>query len=226
MAKSYRREIKQKVGEILHISNHHTALEMLKQIPDKQLVGNLFSYFYNKDELIKFRSVTAMGRLAARVEQNSIEQARIILRRIMWNLNDESGGIGWGSPEAMGDILCQSAKLAIEFKSILFSYLAPQGNFIEHEMLQRGVIWGVGRYLESNPKDLDTETTDILLQHLFSFDPVKKVYALKALIHANYFDNRQVPGTILTDHHKVDVFKTWYFTVTSASDLAQMVVEK
>ncbi len=84
-----------------------------------------------------------------------MEKARIVLRRIMWNLNDESGGIGWGSPEAMGEILGQSPELAREFNSILFSYLDPDGNYLEHEMLQRGVLWGIGTYLESNPQDLN-----------------------------------------------------------------------
>ncbi len=110
--KSYRRETKTKVGEILWMTNEDTAMDMLKQIPDKQLTGHLFSHFYHKDELIKFRSVTAMGALGARVGERNMEQARILLRRIMWNLNDESGGIGWGSPEAMGEILCQNPKLA------------------------------------------------------------------------------------------------------------------
>ena len=58
-----------------------------------------------------------MGALGSRMGQKNMEKARIVMRRIMWNLNDESGGIGWGSPEAMGEILCQSPELALEFKS-------------------------------------------------------------------------------------------------------------
>ncbi|MEN8210641.1 MAG: DVU0298 family protein [Thermodesulfobacteriota bacterium] len=219
--KSCRRETKQKVGEILWMANEDAAMEMLKQIPDKQLVGHLFAHFYDKNELIKFRSAAAMGALAARIGQRNIEQARIILRRIMWNLNDESGGIGWGSPEAMGEILCQNPKLAQEFKSILFSYLEPGGNFIEHEMLQRGVVWGIGTYLKANPEDLRRETQELLTQHLLSQDAVKRVYSLRALINANYFDNHPIPENIMADNEEVNIFKNWDFFIISASDMAQ-----
>jgi hypothetical protein len=221
MVISYRRKIKKQVGEILHLPHQDTALEMLEQIPDNKLTGHLFACFYNKDELIKFRSITAMGRLAVRIEQENIERARIILRRIMWNLNDESGGIGWGSPEAMGEILCQSPQLAMEFKSILFSYLAPGGNYIEHEMLQRGVLWGIGTYLKSNPKDMDNETQELLLQHLLSLDVVKKAYTTRALINAKYFDKYSIPENIIIDKHEVNMFKNWYFVPTAVADLVK-----
>ena len=114
--KPYGRKVKKQVGDILENCTRTEALKRLELIPDEQLTGHLFSYFYNMNELIKFRSVTAMGELALRVSGKSMEKARIILRRIMWNLNDESGGIGWGSPEAMGEILSKSPELAEEFK--------------------------------------------------------------------------------------------------------------
>jgi len=222
MAKiSYRRETKKKVGEILSMPHGDAAMDLLKQISDKQLVGHLFSHFFHKDELIKFRSVAAMGALGARVGKRNMEQARILLRRILWNLNDESGGIGWGSPEAMGEILSQNPKLALEFKSILFSYLEPGGNFIEHEMLQRGVLWGVGTYLRSNPEDINPDTQELLFQHLLSRDAVKRVYALRALFNAKHFDNHPIPENIRADNQEVNIFKNWHFITTSASGMAQ-----
>ena len=162
-----------------------------------------------------------MGTLGTRVGKRNMEQARILLRRIMWNLNDESGGIGWGSPEAMGEILCQNSKLAEEFKSILFSYLEPGGNFIEHEMLQRGVLWGVGTYLGSNSKDMNPETQERLSQHLLSQDVVKRVYALRALFNAKHFDNHPIPENIMADNQEVNIFINWHFITTSASAMAQ-----
>ena len=141
------RKIKKQVGQILLSKNKKDAFDQLRQIPDKMLTAPLFSYFYSLDDLIRFRSTTAMGDLTKRLAKKSMEDARIILRRLMWNLNDESGGIGWGSVEAMGEILSLNTTLAEEFESILFSYINPGGNFLEHEMLQRGSLWGVGTYL-------------------------------------------------------------------------------
>ena len=220
MKKPYGRKTKKRVGQILLESHRKTAMEMLRQIPDEQLVSHLFSHFYHKDELVKFRSIAAMGALVSRMGQKNMEKARIVLRRIMWNLNDESGGIGWGSPEAMGEILCRNPQLALEFKSILFSYLNPDGNYIEHEVLQRGVLWGIGTYLESsNPRDLNGETKGFLFGYLHSLDPVKRGYAVRALMNADCFDCSLVPENIMTDKHQIDIFTEWDFTATRVSDM-------
>jgi len=79
MKKPYGRKTKKRVGQILLESHRKTAMEMLRQIPDKQLVGHLFSHFYHKDELVKFRSIAAMGALGSRMGQKNMEKARIVL---------------------------------------------------------------------------------------------------------------------------------------------------
>lgn len=220
MNKPYGRQTKKKVGLILSESVQSKAMESLEQIPDEQLTGHLFSYFYNKDELIKFRSTSAMGLLAARIAKNNKEKTRIILRRIMWNLNDESGGIGWGSPEAMGEILARLPELAMEFKSILFSYLDSEANFIEHEMLQRGVLWGIGTYLESSPEDITEKTKGLLFSYLHSSDAVKKGYAIRALINANCFDCSLIPEGIIADKSTIQIFTGWNFVDVRICDIA------
>ncbi len=226
MTKPYGRKTKKKVGRILLGDSKTAALNQLEQIPDEQLVGHLFSHFYHKDELVKFRSISAMGTLGARMAQNKIEKARILMRRIMWNLNDESGGIGWGSPEAMGEILSQCPELALEFKSILFSYLDPDQNFIEHEMLQRGVLWGIGSFLDGTAHDLPDKTQGLLSAHLHSQDPVKRAWAVRALVNAGSFDCSLVPESILSDETPIAMFDRWHFIETSIADLALSCVNK
>ncbi|OGQ92721.1 MAG: hypothetical protein A2464_01305 [Deltaproteobacteria bacterium RIFOXYC2_FULL_48_10] len=221
MAKPYGRKTKLEVGTILAEKDRATAFEKLARIPDEQLVGHLFSYFYNMDPLIKFRSASAMGSLVARMAEQNMERARIVLRRIMWNLNDESGGIGWGSPEAMGEILALSPELALEFKSILFSYLDPGGNFIEHEILQQGVLWGIGTYLEAHPRDLNEKTRAMLYCYLHSEDPIKRAYAFRALGYARSFLCCLVPDPIRTDDRRVNLFNGWDFSEIRISDLAK-----
>jgi hypothetical protein len=83
-----------------------------------------------------------------------MEAARVIMRRLMWNLNDESGGIGWGSPEAMGEILARQEGLATEYAGILISYMREDGNYLENEVLQRGLLWGIGRLSRVRPQIL------------------------------------------------------------------------
>jgi hypothetical protein len=117
-----------------------------------RVVGPLFSHFYAPDELLKWRAVVGMGMVVAeRAEGGDKESARVVMRRFMWNLNDESGGIGWGCPEAMGEAAARSVVLAEEFHSILTSYAWEEGNYLEHPRLQYGVLWGIGRLAHARP---------------------------------------------------------------------------
>ena len=125
-------------------------------------MGYLFAFFYHVDDLIRWRAIAAMGVIVANLANQDMESARVVMRRLMWNLNDESGGIGWGSPEAMGEIMACHAKLAEEYSTILVSYIREDGNYIEHEPLQRGVIWGIARLAHQRPAFLKTSTRYIL----------------------------------------------------------------
>ncbi len=218
--KPYGRKTKKQVCHILQTYTRTQALERLAEIPDEQLTGHLFGHFYHVEELVKFRSVTAMGELVLRITGKSMEKARIIMRRLMWNLNDESGGIGWGSPEAMGEILANSQELAMEFKSILFSYLDTGGNHIEHDILQRGVLWGVGTYLKFAPHDLTQSNLDQFFHFLTSQDPIKRAYAVRALIHTRQMDCNSIPEDIRQDTRSIPIYTGWNFVETRISDMS------
>ncbi|MCK5543112.1 MAG: hypothetical protein KAI40_10505 [Desulfobacterales bacterium] len=206
--KPHGRKIKKQVGKILLSKTREDAFDLLKQIPGKMLAGPLFSYFYSLNDLIRFRSTIAMGDLVQRLAKKKIENARIILRRLMWNLNDESGGIGWGSVEAMGEILKLNKTLAKEYESILFSYINPQGNFLEHEMLQRGSLWGVGTYLETSTCP-NNDVIKTLLPFLNSNDPVKRGYSVRALLNMDDKNINLVPEHILSDKNDIPLFDGW-----------------
>ena len=99
------RSLKQKVLELLKSEDLGRAIDQLCRLSPRHAVNPLFSFLYHRDEQIKWRAVNAMGAIVSKLADEDMESARVIIRRLMWNLNDESGGIGWGSPEAMGEIL-------------------------------------------------------------------------------------------------------------------------
>ena len=150
--KTTHRKLKKEILDLLSKEDFRQSLKRIEQFPPKQSVNPLFSFFYNKDDLIRWRAVAAMGRVGAGLAESDPEKARVVMRRLMWNLNDESGGIGWGSPEAMGEIMARSPKIASEFRNILVSYIREDGNYLEYEMLQRGAVWGVGRLAYARPE--------------------------------------------------------------------------
>jgi len=139
------RQLKKEIFKRLTRDDFPKSLVEISCLPERQVINPLFSFLYHADEIVRWHAVSAMGIVTAGLADKNMESARVIMRRLIWNLNDESGGIGWGSPEAMGDIMARSDIMAREYSNILISYVLPHGNFLEHEILQRGVLWGLLR---------------------------------------------------------------------------------
>ena len=145
------RGLKKRVSELLTLENLDRALGVLNGQPARQAINALFSFLPSTDAKVRWAAVTAMGSMVSRLADRQMEQARVVMRRLMWQLNDESGGIGWGCPEAMGEIMASHEGLANEFAHILVSYVRKDGNPLEYEPLQQAAVWGIGRLAEVRP---------------------------------------------------------------------------
>ncbi len=163
------RSLKTKLFDLLNRGDPDRALEEISRLPCRQVVNPLFSFLQSGNEKLKWGAVKAMGYVVSQLADRDLEAARVIMRRLMWNLNDESGGMGWGSLEAMGEILATHSGLAREYAHILLSYAREDGNYLEHEGLQRGLLWGIGRLSEKRP-ELVRGAAGLLLPYLASQD--------------------------------------------------------
>ena len=146
------RGLKQTVRNLLNAEAFETSLSEFCMLPARQVINPLFSFLVHSDEKLRWRAITAMGAVVENLAVKDMESARVILRRLMWSLNDESGGIGWGAPEAMAEIMARHEGLAREYSRILISYTDDEGNFLEYEGLQRGVLWGLVRLARVRPQ--------------------------------------------------------------------------
>jgi len=115
--------------------------------------------------------VAAVGDIVtARLYSLDPERAKKVLRQLIWNLNEESGGIGWGMPEAFGEILAAIPELQEEYACLLVAYIAEERCFIENEQVQKGVIWGLGR-IKYFHQALRDKVIPFLLKVLKNNDP-------------------------------------------------------
>ena len=151
---THRRETKRNILSLLGRPDLTEIFPELLSLEDRDLIGPLFSALCHTDLLVRWHAVSAFGPVVCRMAERDLESARIVMRRFLWSLNDESGGIGWGAPEAMAEIMSRSAVLAGEYLHMLVSYILEDGpeafqdgNFIELPMLQRGVLWGIARLM-------------------------------------------------------------------------------
>ena len=199
------RELKDKILALLSRDDFDQALQEICRIPEQLAVSPLFSFFHSGNELIRWRAITAMGAVVAQLADSDREAARVIMRRLMWNLNDESGGIGWSSPEAMGEIMARDEQLAQEYHLILVSYMDEEGNYIEFEPLQRGVIWAVGRLSHRRP-ELLSPFAYLLAPYMSSADPNLRGLAAWAAIPMNTNPIRADLEPLLSDNTSITIF--------------------
>ncbi len=176
------RAIKRRVREILQNEDFRVAMGALETFPGRRVVNPLISFFCSGDARLRWRAISGMGVVVSRLAADEMESARVIMRRLMWTLNDESGGIGWGAPEAMGEITARHSRLADEFACILVSYIRPDCNFLEHPALQRGVLWGLGRLAHARPV-MVADAAPFIHPFLESPDAFHRGYAVW-LLHA------------------------------------------
>ena len=143
--------IKREIQDLIISEDFQDNLETLNTFPPKRLVNTLLPLLYHPDKLIKERSIKALGEVVSTIADMDLEYARVIMRRLMISLTEESGGIGWGAPEAMGEIMARNYKLAEEFHQMLISYTPGGGNDLDFEELQKDVISGLRRLAEVYP---------------------------------------------------------------------------
>ena len=214
------REFKRYVRELLNTSDTDTIMNELREIPARRIVNTLFPLLPDTDPNIKWKAVTLMGVFVTRLAEDSMENARVIVRRLMWNLNDESGGIGWGCPEAMGEILCCHHGLAEEYSRILISYIRKDGNYQETELLQRGLLWGIGRLAQARPEYV-RDSAPLILPYLESRDPGVRGLALWALNMLDTDDTGDIPERLKTDASEIRIYMNHRLVDFRIKDLAQ-----
>ena len=219
------RQLKIKIKKLLLQEDFQGGLADVAELSARKAVNPLFSFLCSGDELLKWRSVTAMGEIVARLAEKNTESARVVMRRLMWHLNDESGGIGWGCPEAMGEIMARSEKLAEEFWCILISYAQPEANFLEHQTLQRGLLWGIGRLVHARPHLL-SDRLECLHPFLQDPDPYLRGLAAWAAATSQNIHTQKLLSNLQTDTAELKIYLKQNLVLCTVAQLAKMALQK
>jgi hypothetical protein len=106
----------------------------------RYLTGRL----YSADESEKWKAVRALGVLAETQDLISEKRLRELVRRFFWSLNDESGAVPYGIPEAIGELLAVRPALREYFLPMLCSMVHYQDT-VQAGVIERGVFWALGR---------------------------------------------------------------------------------
>jgi HEAT repeat protein len=230
------RAIKQQVLGFLQQDDLAGIETELALFQEKEVVNALFFGICHPDERIRWHAISAMGGAVARLAEQDMEEGRVILRRMLWSLNDESGGIGWGAPEAMSEIMCRHEGLADEYVHMLISYMRPDGeeecqdgNFLEHEMLQQGLMWAVGRLAQCRKELLLARGVEYdLSPYLESPDATVRGLAARAIGLLGRTEGterqRRLRDLVKNDQRPVRLYDQGNFSTVSVAELAALAL--
>ncbi len=138
---------------ILEEDSWQEHLPEIAALNGKEAVAPLMSFLLYGGDMTA-RAAVALGLVVSGIAQQQMEAGRVLIRRFMWHMNEESGNIGWGIPEAFAEALASSRPLAQEFHKVLISYIVDTGrddNFCDHAVLRRSCYWAVGRLGQAWP---------------------------------------------------------------------------
>jgi len=191
------RALNKYVAGLLKDLSFAEAMARIAQEPPATMLKPLFSCLCSCDEKVKWYAVSAMGRVVSVLADTELEDARVVMRRFMWMLNDESGGIGWGVPEAMGEVMACQPEMAQEFSHILVAFMREDGFYLELPALQRGLMWGLGRLAACSQLNRDLliakDVMKYLPPYLESADLLVQGLAIRA---AAILDNKDITSSL------------------------------
>ncbi|UCG86187.1 MAG: HEAT repeat domain-containing protein [Gemmatimonadota bacterium] len=110
----------------------------------KRVLASLVSLTYDHEQLVAWRAVEAVGIAASRISVDDPGFVREHLRRLLWLISEESGGVCWRAPEAMAEIVRRQPRQYADYIPIVV-YLIENIEKEDLEHLRSGTLRAIGR---------------------------------------------------------------------------------
>jgi len=136
---------------------------------DRKVLSRLVRLAYDKETLVGWRAIKAVGLVARMLIKSDYEFLRETCRKLLWSLTDESGGIGWSAPEMLGEIVSADP---VRFRDII--PLIASAYEVEEDVFRAGVLYALARIAETAP-ELAAPYQKIVIMSLADRDPLVKV---------------------------------------------------
>jgi hypothetical protein len=130
--------IKAQVRELLEQREYEHLVDLC--VIDRHAWQELRFRLYEIDERIRWSAIEASAKLMKRWWQlKQQEKVRDFIRNLFWSMTDESGGIGWSSPQTISETIVNIPEILDPYGSMMIAYS------IEEAPLMKGGLWGIGR---------------------------------------------------------------------------------
>jgi hypothetical protein len=189
---------------------------------NRRVLSYLTALTYDLEPLISWRAVEAMGLAAGHISDEDPEFVRVHLRRLIWLLNDESGGIGWRAPEMIGEILRSRPTRFAEFIPILLSILDMEEE--DAARFRPGTVRAIGRLAQVAPGAV-RPAMEHILSLLEDRNPQTRGLAAWCLGQLGATEHLVAHSELLRDEGQVDFYGDGYLASTTVARLARAALQ-
>ena len=166
---------------------------------DRRLLMPLVSVLVDSEDVIRWRAIEALGQVAAADAEEDLDRVREIIRRLLWSMNEESGGSLRHAPEALGEILARVPVLIDEYATIVAS-------FADEQFFRPAVHWALARIAATNPAAL-ADYQPLLRAAAHDPDPQVRAWAGVALRILGQSDSSSVLAAMTCDSTPMQVYR-------------------
>lgn len=145
----------------------------------RQILSHLVRTAYDKETLIGWRAIKAIGVASRELLRTNYDFLRETVRKQLWSLTDESGGIGWSAPEIIGKIVSADPD---RFSDII--PLVAGVYDIEEAVFRPGVLYALSRVAETHPSMVERYSA-LAIRSLSDENPLTRFYGLELIKNLN-----------------------------------------
>jgi hypothetical protein len=165
------RDLKNTVRKFLEANDLQSVVSLVNE--NRRVLSHLIRMAYDKETLVGWRAIKAIGFAARSLMDTDYDFLRETIRKLLWSLSDESGGIGWAAPEILGEIVSADPDRFGDIIPLLVEVFD-----IEEKVFRPGVMYALSRVAETAPEKI-APYGDIVIASLEDENPLLQVYALE-----------------------------------------------
>jgi len=187
-------------------------------LDDRRTFSRLVALAYNKDDLLCWRAIEAMGVAARAVASGNQQIVRNVVQRILWSAREESGGMGWSAPELLAEIAIAAPRYFPDIPPIIISLHSED----EEKVFLKGVLRAAGRMGEAGITGI-SGSDDVIRKSLEHEDPAVRGLAVWAASRAGV-DEQETIGAMTGDDGELRLYEDGELVLTTVGALARQAL--
>lgn len=184
---------------------------------DKKTIRHLQRLLCSNDELLRLRAAEILGRACAVAAAREPKAVVALLQGLFYPFT-YSNASGWGSIEAIGEIIANVPTLFAGYISTLYQ-------FMDDEQLRPKVIWALARIAKARP-DLLRRAPSRVLPFLHSADPQTRANTIWLLSNLSKQETRDILKGLRDDRSEVTIYEAGEISKKTIGQLAAEGLEK